>query len=275
MTPSSPVPVAPIVSTSRGAYDGSHFVITPANHMPSRLPFLAGTIVRKLTTPRNGKSRIGFTLLEIEPGGGTERPIGDGFEHFLYALSPGVEIVTDGRTQALPPTGFVFVPPTDSFDYTNTGDETARLLWIKKRYEPYPGVAAPKARSGVFDDIDLLPGSVPGVWRKEALDPLDPSFDFTISILALDPGAIFPRVEVHDEEHGLWMTQGQGIYYLNGAHYDVQTNDYIYMAPYCPQYFYPTGPERAAYLLYKDTCRDGFSYPAESAAGSRVEGGTT
>jgi (S)-ureidoglycine aminohydrolase len=38
----------------------------------------------------------------------------------------------------------------------------------------------------------------------------------------------------------------------------VQAEDFIYMAPYCPQGFTagPGGP--AEYLLYKDTWRDGF-----------------
>ncbi len=37
---------------------------------------------------------------------------------------------------------------------------------------------------------------------------------------------------------------------------EVQKDDFIYMAPYCPQFFYATGWEKSAYLLYKDVNRD-------------------
>jgi (S)-ureidoglycine aminohydrolase len=36
----------------------------------------------------------------------------------------------------------------------------------------------------------------------------------------------------------------------------VQKDDYIYMAPYCPQFFYATGWETGRYILYKDINRD-------------------
>ena len=39
---------------------------------------------------------------------------------------------------------------------------------------------------------------------------------------------------------------------------EVERDDFIYMAPYCPQGFTATGREPAEYLLYKDTWRDGF-----------------
>lgn len=67
-----------------------------------------------------------------------------------------------------------------------------------------------------------------------------------------------PQIEIHDdEEHGLYMTSGGGLYHLDGDEHDVSADDFIYMAPYCPQGF-KAGPEGGSYLLYKDTWRDGF-----------------
>ena len=39
---------------------------------------------------------------------------------------------------------------------------------------------------------------------------------------------------------------------------EVERDDFIYMAPYCPQSFVASGTEPAEYLLYKDVYRDGF-----------------
>ena len=55
------------------------------------------------------------------------------------------------------------------------------------------------------------------------------------------------------------MTAGTGRYHLDGSDHDVFAGNFIYMAPYCPQFFKPApGPDAAAYLLYKDVFRDGF-----------------
>jgi len=99
---------------------------------------------------------------------------------------------------------------------------------------------------------------VPGFRRRELLDPTNPRYDFNISLLAFDPGVGLDKVEIHDEEHGLYMTAGAGIYHLDGADHEVGEDDFIYMAPYCPQHFEPSGSADAQYLLYKDVFRDGF-----------------
>ncbi|MCA9877735.1 MAG: hypothetical protein KC442_08135, partial [Thermomicrobiales bacterium] len=49
---------------------------------------------------------------------------------------------------------------------------------------------------------------------------------------------------------------GQGIYMLAGDQHEAQTDDFIWMGPFCPQYFVCTGWSDAAYLLYKDVNRD-------------------
>ena len=54
------------------------------------------------------------------------------------------------------------------------------------------------------------------------------------------------------------MTAGAGLYFLDGELFEVERDDFIYMAPYCPQGFTASGREPAEYLLYKDAWRDGF-----------------
>jgi (S)-ureidoglycine aminohydrolase len=65
------------------------------------------------------------------------------------------------------------------------------------------------------------------------------------------------QIEIHDEEHGLYMTSGGGLYHLDGEELEVVEDDFIYMAPYCPQGF-RAGSRGGSYLLYKDVYRDGF-----------------
>jgi (S)-ureidoglycine aminohydrolase len=78
-----------------------------------------------------------------------------------------------------------------------------------------------------------------------------------MSLLAFDAGIGLANIEIHDEEHGLYMTAGGGDYVLDRDVLPVAAGDFIYMAPYCPQGF-TAGEQGAEYLLYKDTWRDGF-----------------
>ena len=71
-------------------------------------------------------------------------------------------------------------------------------------------------------------------------------------------GAALAQVEVHDEEHGLYMTEGAGVYHLDGDDHEVGAGDFIYMAPVLPAVLPPHGVADAQYLLYKDVFRDGF-----------------
>jgi len=52
------------------------------------------------------------------------------------------------------------------------------------------------------------------------------------------------------------MLKGSGIYWFNGDYHEVQTNDNVYMAPYCPQFLYSNALIKGRYLLYKDVNRD-------------------
>jgi (S)-ureidoglycine aminohydrolase len=59
-------------------------------------------------------------------------------------------------------------------------------------------------------------------------------------------------VETHVMEHGLLMLQGGGIYRLGDFWYPVAAGDFIWMGPYCPQWFGALGKTPAKYLIYKD-----------------------
>ncbi|PIA40953.1 hypothetical protein AQUCO_02300018v1 [Aquilegia coerulea] len=62
--------------------------------------------------------------------------------------------------------------------------------------------------------------------------------------------------EVHYNQHGLLLLEGQGIYRLGDNWYPVQAGDAIWMAPFVPQWYAALGKNRSRYLLYKDVNRN-------------------
>jgi (S)-ureidoglycine aminohydrolase len=230
-------------------------VIRPANHYPSRLPEYGDAPVVKLVTPRLAPARIGQYLIALPPGGGTVRPAEPGFETFFYALG-GDAVLRAGEEEVPLGAGhWAYLPEAAGYDvHAITG---AALLAIKRRYQAAPGlVAAPGPRHGHRDDQPWAETAVQGFRRRELLPVDDPAWDFAMSLLAFDAGVGLPNIEIHDEEHGLFMTAGGGDYHLDGDTHPVTAGDFIYMAPYCAQGF--TATEASEYLLYKDTWRDGF-----------------
>jgi (S)-ureidoglycine aminohydrolase len=243
------------MKASRGRRGRAYTLVTPANHYPSRLPEFGDAPVVKLVTPRLAPARIGEYLIALPPG--HEAAIAPGYETFLYALDGTPSALLDGRELELGAGGFLYVPETTRFELF-AGELPARLLMIKRRYEPAPGHDEPGLIAGHRDDEPFADTPVRGFQRRELLPVADPAFDFAMSLLSFESGVGLDNIEVHDEEHGLYMTAGAGLYYLDGELLEVEAGDFIYMAPYCPQGFTATGHEPAEYLLYKDTWRDGF-----------------
>ena len=241
----------------RGRCGAGYILITPRNHYRSRLAAFPDMTVVKLVTPRMAPSRIAETLVMGPDEGEAQGPLGDGFEHFLFGLSGDAEVADDQSSFALPADGFAYVPTGRSF--TLRVGAGSRLLWLKRRYEPLPDLPAPSPGGGHLDALPAQATATPGLTRRELIDPDDPAHDFNMSLLRFEADTGLPQIEIHDEEHGLWMTAGGGSYHLNGEDHAVEADDFIYMAPYCPQGF-RAGSEGAAYLLYKDVFRDGFTF---------------
>jgi (S)-ureidoglycine aminohydrolase len=244
---------------SRGVLGHGYTVVTPANHYPSRLPEFGDQPVVKLVTPRMAPSRIGQYLVSLHPGGGTTRRVGAGYERFFYVLDGTVRLSTAAsERRTLRAGGFAYLPSDMAYELQAGDDGPARLLIVKRIYESHGAHDAPAALAGHRDDEPFAETTVPGFTRRELLPVDDPSFDFAMSLLRFEAGVGLDKIELHDEEHGLWMTEGAGTYVLGADEHDVRAEDFIYMAPYCPQGFTASADGPAEYLLYKDTWRDGF-----------------
>jgi (S)-ureidoglycine aminohydrolase len=240
-----------------GTLGHGYTVITPANHYPSRLPELGDQPVVKLVTPRMAPSRIGEYLVSLDAGGGTIRTVDRGYETFFYGLEGGAVLLSDGAEHPLGAGAFAYLPSWSSYDL-RAGADAARILVVKRRYEAHPALDAPGARAGHRDDEPFAATAVPGFTRRELLPVADPAWDFNMSLLRFAPGVGLDKIEVHDEEHGLYLTEGGGTYVLGAEGHAVRAGDFIYMAPYCPQGFTASADGPAEYLLYKDVWRDGF-----------------
>ena len=243
------------VATSRGRVGNRYYLMTPDTMVENSLPFLPPYSAVVLAAPQGTPARFGQVLLTLEAGAGSSGELGTGFENFLFVLEGGLEVVSGDERWSLDAEGYLFLPEGRTFQFVATA--RTRALWVKKRYLAVDGIEAPPVvhgtLAGVIDhDDEWIDGSY-----GQCL-PDDARFDLAMNIMRFEPGARFRMVEIHHQEHGLYLLSGGGIYHLDGDHVEVRADDFVYMAPYCTQAFTVAGAGPTAYLLYKDVNRDGF-----------------
>ncbi|AMJ59543.1 (S)-ureidoglycine aminohydrolase [Bosea sp. PAMC 26642] len=246
------------IGHNRGVVRRNYAFMPPEGVLVSRLPQYGKTIARILAAPVLGASFAQY-VLEIAPGGGMREPLREeGVQHFYYGLSGAAQFAMAGEAAApFGPGSFAYVPPGGILSLTNPGNEPARVLALRKRYEPAPGLPAPEP---ILSHQDMVPVTNPtgmdGRGFQFLLPYGDMRFDFEMNLMWFKPGTCFPAVETHVMEHGLYMLEGQGLYFLGTEWHEIWAQDFIWMGGYCPQQFYPTGFDDAAYLLYKNVNRD-------------------
>ena len=219
---------------TRSAIRADHLLLTPDTFVRAPLPdMLKGTAIVHVG-PAQGAKFTQYTA-ELEPGGSLgPTPV----QRFVYVL----EGEGAGR--------YTFTPQGVDARWTST--QAARLAVIEKPYQPLVGISAPATVIG--DESAVAPKALlddPAI-QVRCLLPDDPVFDFAVNTMTYDPGASLPMVEMHVMEHGLLMLDGEGIYRLGDSWYPVAAGDFIWMAPYCPQWFGALGKQPAKYLIYKD-----------------------
>lgn len=243
-----------IVSRCRAIVKPGKYSIFPiTSRVTSNFPIWRGTIVRVMAAPQLGARFVECELF-VDPGGGTFAAIEEELEQFVFVLEGSIALQTKGETWTLAVGGYTWLPPGQPFGVLNQGSSIAHLVWHRRRYQPLPGLKTPPMVMG--NEKELVPVAVHTFNTKYLLPREDPAFDMAFNILHFQPGVHFTYVETHVMEHGLYLLNGRGLYWLSGDYHEVQADDFIYMAPYCPQFFYATGWETSRYLLYKDINRD-------------------
>lgn len=233
---------------------GSYMLLPAVNRVESRLPHFNGISARVMASPQLGAGFVEYELT-LQPGGSTDGALEDDLEQFFYVLegNPGIGLGR-GKTQKLVPGSFAWLPPLAPFSLQNPGSAGARMLWIRRKYEEVDGIDIPAPLIAHQSDVPAIPTDT---YMEQHLTPYEnTAFDLGINLQTFEPGVFFSDVEAHVMEHGLYMLAGCGMYWLNRDYMEVTTGDFIYMAPYCPQFYYALGSEKSAYLLYKDVNRD-------------------
>jgi (S)-ureidoglycine aminohydrolase len=247
---------ADIVSRCRAVIKPGQYAILPhAQRVLSYLPqFNMGVHAKVMAAPNMGARFVEHELL-MAPNGATAEPIDEDQEQFLYVLEGGVELELDGKKHKMQQGGFCWLPSRRVFQLANKSDAVCRMLWIRRKFVVIQRLGIPDPI--VANERDVKPEPT-DTYMEQHLTPYyeDPRFDLGINIQVFDPGVYFTAVESHIMEHGLYMLYGRGIYWLNKDFIEVQKDDFVYMAPFCPQFFYAAGWDKSAYLLYKDVNRD-------------------
>lgn len=248
--------------TDRAMFRESYAVIprgTQQDIVTSNLPFWDKTRLWVLARPLTGFAEtFSQYLMEVSPGGGSERPEEDPeAEAVLFLMEGALELVLDGHAHSLTPGGYAFIAPGTDWTVRNHGADHARFMWIRKRYQHVEGIEKPE--SFVTNEQDIDPTPMPdteGRWATTRfVDPQDVRHDMHVTVVTFLPGGIIPFAETHVMEHGLYVLEGQAVYRLNEDWVEVQEGDFMWLRAFCPQACYAGGPKPFRYLLYKDVNR--------------------
>jgi len=239
----------------RAALTSHYAVMPPEGILESRIPGISHTTI-SVQASRSLGAGFAQILLDMKPGGGMDVPRQETLQTFFYVISGAANLHMDGESHVLRAGSFAYAPENSRIQLVNAGQENARVIWLKKSYEAVAGIAPPRAFVSHEEKIEKINKHTQGRTWQHLLPEDDMAFDFAMNILSFEPGNYFPMIETHVMEHGLYMLEGQGMYLLQKDWHECWEGDFIYMAPFCPQFFYSTGWNRARYLLYKNVNRD-------------------
>jgi len=239
--------------SDRGHRAHGYLLQTPANRYASQVSWLPEGLVYKLVSPRLVPAQFSQQLICLDHAPRAPAVLPSDCEQFIYVLSGELRASVDGAQHNLSAGSFEYCPPGGEVALVEA--TAARVIRIHRVWSPLAGGGGPGPRRGHRDEYEPSETGVPGLVRLELLPTDDPAFDFTMSIMRFAPGAALDQVEIHDEEHGLYMLEGGGQYLLGSDWHAVTAEDFIYMAPYCPQSFV-AGADGGEYLLYKDIYRE-------------------
>ena len=171
-------------------------------------------------------------------------------QRFIYVLEGELDLTNGVNRHLLGTGGFAYLPAGTEYTVTSLGN--AKAVLIEKTHEAAPDGTSPEVIIGNESTIAEVPLMGDSSLRVRSLIPNTDAYDFAVNTMTYDPGAGLGMVEVHVMEHGLLMLEGGGIYRLGDSWYPVEAGDFIWMAPFCPQWFGAIGKKPAKYLIYKD-----------------------
>ena len=234
---------------TRSSHQRNHTLLTPDTFVRTVLPGMKRGMAIVHISPALGAAFTEYTV-EFEAGGELGAA---GAQRFLYVLDGAIELEAAGKRQTLGPRGYAFLPEKMAHQVSATAQ--SRVVVIEKRYQSLESGAAPQLIVSSEDAIAPQSLGDDESLQVKCLLPDQPTFDFAVNTMTYQPGSSLSMVEMHIMEHGLVMLEGGGIYRLGDAWYPVTAGDFIWMGPWCPQWFGAIGKVPAKYLIYKDANR--------------------
>ena len=230
------------LGNTRSVRRSNYLLHTPDAFVRAPLPGMTNATAVVHIGPAGGARFTQYTV-EFESGAQLA-PAAD--QRFVYVLSGGVSIGGKNLGQD----DYAYLPAGDASKILATSPSRAAV--VEKPYAVWNDLAAPEFLAGCERQIEPRPLMGDPWLEVRTLIPDDPAFDFAVNTMTFQPGAALPMVEMHVMEHGLLMLAGGGIYRLGDEWHPVTAGDFIWMGPYCPQWFAAVGKTPAKYLIYKD-----------------------
>jgi (S)-ureidoglycine aminohydrolase len=230
------------------------YALLPLEGIPySRLPEWPNAQARVLAGPALGAGFVQY-IVDLPAGEGGSHRADGAIEYFFYLLSGAMTLGVDGRDRELGPGGFALIPPGS--DFRAQARQSSTFLLLRKRYEQSAGIPMFTTVVGKETDVPGAPYMGDAGARLQALIPDDLSYDMAMNIFTFDTGHSLPITETHVMEHGLYVLQGKGVYFLDDSWMEVEKSDFIWMGPFCPQSYYAAGPVASRYIYYKNVNRE-------------------
>ncbi len=231
---------------TRSSQQASHLLLTADTFVRSPLPGMRDCTAIVHAGPALGAAFTEYTA-EFEAGGELG---GTPAQRFVFVMEGSVSVEVAGKGSELGARGYAYFP--ESAAHRVTATKVSRVAVIEKRYQALASVEAPRAIISHEDSVSSHALNDDPDLQVKCLLPDEMSFDFAVNTMTYQPGAALSMVEMHVMEHGLIMLEGGGIYRLGDAWYPVTAGDFIWMGPWCPQWFGAIGKAPAKYLIYKD-----------------------
>ena len=234
------------LGSTRSSQQANHLLLTPDTFVRAALPGMKGCMAVVHVAPAAGAKFTQYTA-EFEAGGELGATSA---QRFLFVLEGSVTVDINGQTSQLSPRGYAYLPQGAS--HRISASKPSRVAIIEKPYQALDSVSAPQPIVSSEDDVVSHALNDDPDLQVKCLLPEGMSFDFAVNLMTYEPGAALSLVEIHVMEHGLLMLEGGGIYRLGDSWYPVTAGDFIWMGPWCPQWFGAIGKVPAKYLIYKD-----------------------
>jgi len=231
---------------TRSSHQRNHLLLTPDTFVRTALPGMKNASAVVLISHALGAAFTEYTA-EFESKG----ELGNtSAQRFIYVMEGAVTLEAKGKRHELAARGYAYLP--EDLPHKIVAKEKSRAAVVEKHYGQIDKVEPPRLIVSSEDSISSQALDGDSDLQVKCLLPDEPPFDFAVNTMVYQPGAALRMVEMHVMEHGLIMLEGGGIYRLGDSWYPVTAGDFIWMGPWCPQWFGAIGKVPAKYLIYKN-----------------------